>query len=156
LLAHYFLKRIAERTHKQVQGISGLAARLLMDYDWPGNVRELENCMERAVALCRLAEITVDDLPTKIQQYQSPKLVISTRTPAEIIPLDEMERRYVRQVVAATGGNKSHAARILGIDRRSLYRRLKEGQGEAGRSGTATTARAAARLGEPPHDAVHR
>jgi two-component system response regulator HydG len=126
LLAQYFLKRIASRTNKPVQGISGPAARLLMDYDWPGNVRELENCMERAVALCRLDEITVDDLPAKIQEHQSSKIVITTESPGELITLDEMERRYVRQVLNAVGGNKTHAARILGIDRRSLYRRLEE------------------------------
>jgi two-component system response regulator HydG len=97
-----------------------------MDYDWPGNVRELENCMERAVALCRLDEITVDDLPAKIQEHQSSKIVITTESPGELITLDEMERRYVRQVLNAVGGNKTHAARILGIDRRSLYRRLEE------------------------------
>src|SRR6185437_11605486 len=126
LLAQYFLKRIAGRTSKPVQGISGPAARLLMDYDWPGNVRELENCMERAVALCRLDEITVDDLPSKVQEHQSSKIVITTESPGELITLDEMERRYVRQVLNAVGGNKTHAARILGIDRRSLYRRLEE------------------------------
>jgi two-component system response regulator HydG len=126
LLAQYFLKRIAQRTNKPVQGISGPAARMLMDYDWPGNVRELENCMERAVALCRLDEITVDDLPAKVQEHQSSKIVITTESPGELITLDEMERRYVRQVLNAVGGNKTHAARILGIDRRSLYRRLEE------------------------------
>jgi len=125
-LAQYFLKRIAGRTNKPVQGISSPAARLLMDYDWPGNVRELENCMERAVALCRLDEITVDDLPAKVQEHQSSKIVITTESPGELITLDEMERRYVRQVLNAVGGNKTHAARILGIDRRSLYRRLEE------------------------------
>ena len=126
LLAQYFLKRIATRSNKPVQGISGPAARLLMDYDWPGNVRELENSMERAVALCRLDEITVDDLPAKVQEHQSSKIVITTESPGELITLDEMERRYVRQVLNAVGGNKTHAARILGIDRRSLYRRLEE------------------------------
>jgi len=131
LLAQYFLKRIAGRTNKPVQGISGPAARLLMDYDWPGNVRELENCMERAVALCRLDEITVDDLPSKVQEHQSSKIVITTESPGELITLDEMERRYVRQVLNAVGGNKTHAARILGIDRRSLYRRLEEPRHDA-------------------------
>jgi hypothetical protein len=82
--------------------------------------------MERAVALCRLDEITVDDLPAKIQEHQSSKIVITTESPGELITLDEMERRYVRQVLNAVGGNKTHAARILGIDRRSLYRRLEE------------------------------
>jgi two-component system response regulator HydG len=131
LLAQYFLKRIAGRTNKPVQGISGPAARLLMDYDWPGNVRELENCMERAVALCRLDEVTVDDLPSKVQEHQSSKIVITTESPGELITLDEMERRYVRQVLNAVGGNKTHAARILGIDRRSLYRRLEEPRHDA-------------------------
>jgi DNA-binding NtrC family response regulator len=126
LLAQFFLKHIAERAGKPVQGISGPAARMLMDYDWPGNVRELENCMERAVALCRLDEVTVDDLPSKVQEHQSSKIVITAESPGELITLDEMERRYVRQVLAAVGGNKTHAARILGIDRRSLYRRLEE------------------------------
>jgi two-component system response regulator HydG len=86
--------------------------------------------MERAVALCRLDEITVDDLPAKIQEHQSSKIVITTESPGELITLDEMERRYVRQVLNAVGGNKTHAARILGIDRRSLYRRLEEPRNE--------------------------
>jgi two-component system response regulator HydG len=131
LLAQYFLKRIAARSSKPVQGISPAAARLLMDYDWPGNVRELENSMERAVALCRLDEITVDDLPSKVQEHQSSKIVITTESPGELITLDEMERRYVRQVLNAVGGNKTHAARILGIDRRSLYRRLEDPRHDA-------------------------
>nr|MBA3464367.1 sigma-54-dependent Fis family transcriptional regulator [Deltaproteobacteria bacterium] len=139
LLAQFFLKRIASRTNKAVQGISGPAARLLMDYDWPGNVRELENCMERAVALCRLDEITVDDLPAKVQEHQSSKIVITTESPGELITLDEMERRYVRQVLNAVGGNKTHAARILGIDRRSLYRRLEEPRHDANKPPGAPT-----------------
>ncbi|MDB4957773.1 MAG: hypothetical protein JWO36_5342 [Myxococcales bacterium] len=126
MLAQYFLKRIATRTHKPVEGISSPAARLLMHYDWPGNVRELENCIERAVALCRLDEITVDDLPAKLQEHSSSNLVISTESTCEMITLDEMERRYVRHVLNAVGGNKTQAARALGIDRRSLYRRLEE------------------------------
>lgn len=87
--------------------------------------------MERAVALCRLDEITVDDLPAKVQEHQSSKIVITTESPGELITLDEMERRYVRQVLNAVGGNKTHAARILGIDRRSLYRRLEEPRHDA-------------------------
>jgi len=126
LLAQYFLKRIAGRTSKALHGISASAARVLMDYDWPGNVRELENCMERAVALCRLDEITIDDLPGKIREHESSKLVIRTEPLGEMITLDELERRYVRQVLDRVGGNKAHAARVLGIDRRSLYRRLED------------------------------
>jgi two-component system response regulator HydG len=129
LLAQYFLQRITARTHKPVEGISGPAARLLMDYDWPGNVRELENCMERAVALCRLDEITVDELPAKIQRHQSAEIVIAADSPNEMVTLDEVERRYVRHILTALGGNKTHAARVLGIDRRSLYRHLKKSRG---------------------------
>jgi two-component system response regulator HydG len=156
-LAQYFLKRIAGRTSKPVQGISGPAARLLMDYDWPGNVRELENCMERAVALCRLDEVTVDDLPSKVQEHQSSKIVITTESPGELITLDEMERRYVRQVLNAVGGNKTHAARILGIDRRSLYRRLEEPRHDAKPADTNSHGHARTTspppMAHPPHGA---
>jgi two-component system response regulator HydG len=129
VLAQHFLERAAQRNKKPVQGISHGAARLLMEYDWPGNVRELENCIERAVALCRLDEITVDDLPPKVQNHQKRQLVISTAEPSELLTLEEVERRYVRQVLEATRGNKTQAARVLGIDRRSLYRRLEAGPG---------------------------
>jgi two-component system response regulator HydG len=101
---------------------------MLLDYDWPGNVRELENCIERAVALCRLDEVTVDDLPAKVQEFHVTRIVIPTGptgSPDAMITMEEMERRYVRQVLEAVRGNKTHAARILGIDRRSLYRRLE-------------------------------
>jgi two-component system, NtrC family, response regulator AtoC len=130
VLAQHFLRKIASRTGKPVEGISAEAARKLADYDWPGNVRELENCMERAVALCRLSEVTVDDLPDKVKDHQSSRMVIATDAPEELITLEEMERRYVRQVLAAVGGNKTHAARVLGIDRRSLYRRLEDKEKE--------------------------
>jgi two-component system, NtrC family, response regulator HydG len=128
LLAQHFLRRIAQRIGKPVKGFSGPAARMLLDYDWPGNVRELENCIERAVALCRLDEITVDDLPTKVQAFHVTRIVIPAGpagSPDAMITMEEMERRYVRQVLEAVHGNKTHAARILGIDRRSLYRRLE-------------------------------
>jgi two-component system response regulator AtoC len=66
VLAQHFLHKIAGRNHKPVAGISAAAAACCCRYDWPGNVRELENCIERAVALCRLDEITVEDLPQKM------------------------------------------------------------------------------------------
>jgi DNA-binding NtrC family response regulator len=125
LLANAFLERAASRKQTFLRGISRRASQLLVDYDWPGNVRELENCIERAATLCRGDEIDVDDLPKKVIEHRSTRLEISTASPAELLTLDEMQHRYVRQVLAAVGGNKTQAAQILGIDRRSIYRRLE-------------------------------
>ncbi len=130
LLATHFLRRIGERTNKPISGISPEAARKLLDYDWPGNVRELENSMERAIALTRMTDITVDDLPERIRDHQTARLVIAGDDPTELVTLSEMERRYVRRVLGACGGNKTQAAKVLGIDRRSLYRRLEEPDAE--------------------------
>ena len=71
--------------------------------------------------------ITVEELPEKIRNHRELETPTATGRPDELITLDEIERRYVRQVLAATGNNKTDAARILGIDRRSLYRRLHDG-----------------------------
>jgi len=127
LLAQHFLAKNAERNGKAVVGISPAAAQKLVDYPWPGNVRELENCMERAVALTRLSEIAVDDLPPGVRHHLSTNHVIAGDNPEDMPTLQEVEQRYVRRVLAACSGNKSHAAKVLGIDRRSLYRRLEEG-----------------------------
>ena len=125
VLANAFIDRVATRKQSFLRGLSRKAAQLLVDYDWPGNVRELENCIERAAALCRGDEIDVDDLPRKIVDHQSTRLELSMSSPAQMLTLDEMQVRYVRQVLAAVGGNKTQAAHILGIDRRSIYRRLE-------------------------------
>ena len=124
-IAQHVIERIAARTGKPVVGIRPEAARLLVDYDWPGNVRELENSLERAIALTRFDEITVEDLPPKVREHRRTILPTATGVPDELIPLAEVEQRYVRQVLEAVGGNKTMAAKILGIDRRSLYRRLE-------------------------------
>ena len=124
-LAKFFLERIATRSGKRALGIAPAAVQKLMDYDWPGNVRELENCMERAVALAGRDEVDHSDLPPKVLEYTPSKITISVDGPGEMITVHEMERRYVRHVLAAVSGNKTHAARVLGINRRSLYRRLE-------------------------------
>ena len=124
MLAQLVLTRIAKRMNKGVKGISQAAGRRLLDYDWPGNVRELENCMERAVAICRLDEITIEDLPATLVDEAPETAVLSALSPDELITIDEMTQRYVRKVLAMSNGNKTHAAKVLGIDRRSLYRRL--------------------------------
>jgi two-component system response regulator HydG len=125
LLANAFIQRVAQRRQSFVRGVTRRAAQVLVDYDWPGNVRELENCIERAAALCRGDEIDADALPRKLLEHKSTRLELSTSSPAELLTLDEMQHRYVRHVLAAVGGNKTQAAQILGIDRRSIYRRLE-------------------------------
>jgi two-component system response regulator HydG len=127
VLARHMLDRIAKRQSKAPLELSSEAGRKLTEYDWPGNVRELENCIERAVAMCGNGPIGVEHLPKKIQEFQSTRIELNLENTAEMITLEEMEKRYVRQVLDSVRGNKTHAARVLGIDRRSLYRRL-EGQ----------------------------
>jgi two-component system response regulator HydG len=131
-LVKYFAQKIATRTGKPTPTVADDAARKLVAYDWPGNVRELQNCVERAMALGTLSRITVDELPDKIRDHRSTATVTATGVPDELITLDEIERRYVRQVLVATNNNKTDAARILGIDRRSLYRRLHDGEPTSG------------------------
>jgi DNA-binding NtrC family response regulator len=125
LLAQHLVQKIAGRGGKLVPAIGADATRKLISYDWPGNVRELENCIERAVALSGGGEIGPSHLPEKVINHQPARIELSTADPTALITLDEMERRYVRQVLASVNGNKTHAARVLGIDRRSLYRRLE-------------------------------
>ncbi|HEX4477596.1 MAG TPA: sigma-54 dependent transcriptional regulator [Polyangiaceae bacterium] len=133
LLAQHFVKRAAERAGKQVKGIAAPTAEKLTQYDWPGNVRELENCMERAVALMRFDSIMVDDLPEKVRNYQADRFVLSADDPAELVTAAELERRYMHRVLALVGGNKSRAAKILGFNRRTLYRKMdRTNRGAAG------------------------
>jgi two-component system response regulator HydG len=120
------VQKIAVRSGKQAPAIGADASRKLISYDWPGNVRELENCIERAMAMCAAGgEIDPSHLPIKVTSHQPSRIELSTSDPNAMITLDEMECRYVRQVLASVNGNKTHAARVLGIDRRSLYRRLE-------------------------------
>jgi two-component system response regulator HydG len=125
LLAQHFVDWFAARAGRQVKGIAAAAADKLLAYNWPGNVRELENCMERAVALMRYDEITVEDLPQKLRSYQPDHEVLAAHDPAELITVDELERRYIQRVLALVSGNKSRAAQILGFDRRTLYRKIE-------------------------------
>ncbi len=124
LMAQSFLEEAARTSNKDVRGISRAAAEKLLGYDWPGNVRELQNCMERAVTLTRVDEIVPDDLPDKIRSHESARILISGDDPDEMPTLEEMERRYIRRVLDTVQGNKTHAARVLGVDRRTLYRKL--------------------------------
>jgi two-component system response regulator HydG len=109
-----------------VKGLSKPAAEKLVNYAWPGNVRELQNCIERAVALTRFEELLLEDLPDKVQTYKRSQVVLDSGDPSELVSLDELERRYILRVLEALNGNKSLAAQTLGLDRKTLYRKLQQ------------------------------
>ncbi len=126
LLAQHYVTDFSSRAGKKVLGIAEQAAEKLLAYSWPGNVRELRNVIERAVALTRYENLAVDDLPEKIRDYQISQVYIGGSDPADLVAMDEVEKRYVLHVLATVGENKTLAARILGFDRKTLYRKLKQ------------------------------
>ena len=126
LLAQHFLELHAARAGKRIGGLAPGAAETLLESAWPGNVRELQNCIERAVALARYEEITVDDLPEQVRAYRRAHVLVAGDDPSELVSLAEVERRYILRVVEAAGGNKTMAADVLGITRKTLYRKLQE------------------------------
>jgi DNA-binding NtrC family response regulator len=124
LLAQAFLAELAVRSGRPIAKFSVAAAEKLATYDWPGNVRELRNCVERAVTLSHSPQVDVQDLPRKVRDFHPGHVLIAGDDPSELLPLEEVERRYIARVITACGGNKSKAARILGIGRKTLYRHL--------------------------------
>ena len=130
-LAQVFLERYASESGKAIQGIAENAAAKLMAYNWPGNVRQLRNVIERAVALSRLDTITIDDLPDKILDHRDDRLIIGGNDPDELTTMDDVERRYILHVLKTLDGNKTLAAKALGLDRKTLYRKLARYESEA-------------------------
>jgi two-component system response regulator HydG len=122
LLAHHFLRRYAAKNTKAIGGFTEEALDLLQTYAWPGNVRELENVIERAVVLTRSDLITPVDLPeTLVRSDQAARhLVVSIGT-----PLEEVEDRLIEETLRYTKGDKTLAAKLLGIATRTVYRRMK-------------------------------
>jgi DNA-binding NtrC family response regulator len=126
LLAERFLQTASANIGKRLH-FSAETLDLLIAYDWPGNVRELENAIERAALHARGTEVAADDLPAKMQTVEMRARASQSRSPltaiyADLISLDELERRYLIHVLEAVGGNRTRAAEILRIDRRTLYR----------------------------------
>lgn len=125
LLVAAFLKKCSEAGRKEVKGVSESALAMLMDYPWPGNVRELENVIERAVTLSRGEKISPDDLPQAVQGARGDRRVLDEAA-EKSLPLHEIEKEYIKKILDKTGGNKYQAAHALGIDRKTLYRKLAE------------------------------
>jgi DNA-binding NtrC family response regulator len=122
LLAYYFLKKIAKRMGRQVENIEPEAMALLTEYDYPGNVRELENMIERGVALANGKEFSVSLLPPVLVEQA---IHVVRQTGNKFPTLEERENDYIKWVLKHTNGNRTRAAEILGIDRVSLWRKLK-------------------------------
>ncbi len=122
LLAHYFLSRKSKAMNKEIKGISPESMSLLCRYGWPGNIRELENIIERAVALCDGSKIQVGHLPEYMSNFS---IETYRRTHSELPTLEEMEKSYIEWVLAKCEGNKTRAAKIMRIDRVSLWRKIK-------------------------------
>ncbi len=122
LLAGHFIRHYATVQSKKVTGVSSSAAERMMKHEWPGNVRELANAIERAVALTHFEELQVEDLPDKIRTARAQQM--SGTEHAELLTLEEVERRHVLRVLAACDGNRTDAAKMLDLDRKTLYRKL--------------------------------
>lgn len=126
LLVEHFLAKIARKQNLVPPKIAPETLALLTAYMWQGNVRELENTIERAVALARGSLLTVEDLPEKIRNASSQTSAILAAAKAKRITVAELERNYILEILQECGGNKSRAAEILGLDRKTLYRKLEE------------------------------
>jgi len=125
LLVDAFLKKFGQARGKDVKGMSESTLAFLIDYAWPGNVRELENVIERAVTLSRGDKIVPDDLPGTIQGSRGDRRVLDEAA-EKMHPLHEIEKEYIKKILEKMGGNKYQAAQVLGIDRKTLYRKLGE------------------------------
>ena len=124
LLIGYFLDRIS-RESGRARTLSDSAIKSMLAYDWPGNVRELENCVERACALSSGPVIQVTDLPSSLSGNGSHAPVNGDGS-AKIIPISELEKKTILNTISQLNGDKLLAARLLGIGKTTLYRKLKE------------------------------
>lgn len=124
LLAVHFIEIYRKRSHKNITGITEKALARLRRYDWPGNVRELENAIERSLIIAQGNMITVDDLPDAVK---GPETEGSARRTVEVevgTPIDEVEKRLILETLTYNDGDRTRTAQMLGIGRKTLYRKL--------------------------------
>jgi len=123
LLAEHFLKKYAATNNVKVKGFTKRAIAKLISLKWEGNVRELENFVERAVVLCTGTLIDADDAP--VQETETAEAFFGNAT-ADLPTVSQLEQRYIQLILEKTGGRKDKAAQILGMNRRTLYRKERE------------------------------
>ena len=126
LLAQDFLKTFNSEDGRKIEGFTPAARKALFSYSWPGNVRELRNSIEAAVVLCRSRMIDVDDLPSQIREKNGG----GTLTLTLPVTLEEAEKRLILDTISFCGGNKTKAAELLDIGRKTLHRKLAEYSGK--------------------------
>jgi DNA-binding NtrC family response regulator len=125
-LSDHFLSSCAARAGKQMRGLHDAAKKALLSYGWPGNVRELENIIERAVALSEGGVVRLEDLPAALRERRGGEPDTLQMALTQGLTLAEVEREFIQRVLTAEGGNKTRAAQRLGLDRKTLYRKLEE------------------------------
>ena len=123
-LVSHFLEKYAGDVGRTIQRVSPAAMDTLMRHDWPGNVRELQNVVHRAMLSCDAEELDVAHLPADLRTQVGQNSASGEGGPEEVVPLRELERRAIRQALRATNGSVEKAARLLGMGRATLYRRL--------------------------------
>jgi len=126
LLAQHFLKMFSEKNSKEIKGFTPQAMDRLLKYDWPGNVRELMNAVERGVVLASSEYLGEKDLPLVLKEGASGGKAPPEQVIPGDLPLEEVEKASILKTLQLTGGNKSEAARRLGITRRTLHKKLKK------------------------------
>jgi two-component system response regulator HydG len=129
LLVEHFINKVARAAGAPPLDVTPEALAILTAYEWPGNVRELENAVERAMALAQGPRLTPEDLPERVRAGASQGTLIA-RSRAQKLTLRELEREYILETLRETGGNKLRAAERLGLDRKTLYRKLEEYRAE--------------------------
>lgn len=130
-LIEFFLLSFAEQHNRSPRAFSAEAIHALLAYDWPGNVRELENVVEYACTISEGREIGLEDLPSEVLADAVINHDMLKECSQRSLPLEEVERRYIRLILESCNGNQARAAQILGIDRRTLGRKLKNIKAEA-------------------------
>jgi DNA-binding NtrC family response regulator len=126
LLAQAFIDQFAKESGRPIRGLHPEAAARLLAWSWPGNVRELRNVIEHAVLVCRGTEVAPADLPDRLRALPAaPPPLRAAEAEPELLPLDVIEKRHILAVLRALGGNKAQAARVLGVGRKTLYRKLE-------------------------------
>ncbi len=130
ILAEHFLNQAVKKTDKSITLISAEAMDMLMNYDWPGNVRELENTIDRAVLIEQSGVIQPSSLPPWIASerkgYTKSASQTETEDSSEIVPLEELEKKAVINALKITNNNIQQAAKALGINRATVYRKMKQ------------------------------